>query len=108
MVAVGCVRTAAAVSVVVVVLTALHIAYCCTAMGAFTQRRDSEYEGEDSNLNVTWISSPFSWLFYVTMIAAFRWALYYFVPASVCSWEMGWTVTHVVHGVVRSVTCGCG
>ena len=70
-------------------------------MGAFTKRRDSEYEGEDSNLNVTWISSPFSWVFYVLLIAAFRWALYYFVPATVCSWELGWTVTHIAHGVVR-------
>ncbi len=69
-------------------------------MGAFTKRRDSEYEGEDINLNVSWISSPFSWVFYVLLIGTFRWALHYFVPSSVCSWELGWTVTHVVHGVV--------
>ena len=69
-------------------------------MGAFTHRRDSEYEGEDCNLNVTWISSPFSWAFYVAMIAAFRAVVHYFLPSAICSWEMGWTATHLVHGVV--------
>ena len=73
-------------------------------MGALTQRRDSEYEGEDPNVNVTWVSSPFAWAFYVTLIAGFRWALAYFVPATVCSWEMGWTVTNVLHAVV---SCAC-
>jgi hypothetical protein len=74
----------------------------CSSMGAFTNRRDSEYEGEDINLNVTWVSSPFSWLFYVLLIGLFRAALHYYVPASVVSWELGWTITHILHGLVRA------
>jgi hypothetical protein len=70
-------------------------------MGAHTKRRDSEYEGEDTNLNVTWVSNQFSWLFYLLLIVGFRWALYYYVPTSIISWPMGWTLTSVLHGVVR-------
>jgi ORMDL family len=78
-------------------------------MGALTDRRDSDYEGEDTNLNVQWISHPLFWVFYVAIIAVLRWALF-FVPESYISTEHAWTAWNLIHAVVRipSVFCGRG
>lgn len=76
-------------------------------MGAFTRQRNSDYDGENMNVNVTWVSYPLFWAFYVLSIGLFRWALI-FVPDTYISPEYAWTVTSIVHGVVRFWRCFSG
>uniref|UniRef100_A0A7S1G9T5 ORM1-like protein 3 n=1 Tax=Bicosoecida sp. CB-2014 TaxID=1486930 RepID=A0A7S1G9T5_9STRA len=52
-------------------------------------------EAED-NRNVDWVSSRGVWLFYVLLVAGFRLALWA-LPATVVSWPLGWTLTHIAH-----------
>jgi hypothetical protein len=72
-------------------------------MGALTDRRDSDYEGEDTNLNVQLISHPLFWVFYIAIIAVLRWALF-FVPESYITTEHAWTAWNLIHAVVRIPT----
>lgn len=74
-------------------------------MGAFTHQRNSDYDGENPNVNVTWVSNPQFWTFYALLIVSLRWALV-FVPQAYLQPEAAWTVTAVVHGVVsEGVVC---
>lgn len=74
-------------------------------MGAFTKQRNSDYDGENPNVNVTWISNPLFWAFYVSVILAVRWALY-FVPEDILPPQYSWTVVSVAHGIVRCRLAG--
>jgi hypothetical protein len=65
---------------------------------------DSKLESAqaESNKNVSWLKSPFTWPAYVLAIVIVRVLLFYFVPKYLVSKEAEWTITNVAHGLVRA------
>lgn len=52
------------------------------------------------NRSVSWFSNPSAWAFYALLLVGARWAVYVFL-AHVLDPAAQWTVTHVLHGLVR-------
>jgi hypothetical protein len=50
---------------------------------------------------VDYLTSPFFWLAYVLAIVVFRSACFAYFPKTLVSPETEWTLTNVVHGIVR-------
>lgn len=55
-----------------------------------------------TNKNVTWLNSAWTQLAYVAGIILFRGACFAFMPKVANHSALEWTVTNVVHGVVRT------